>query len=261
MTSSYSIIAIHHSESDAHFVLKQVPSGGRRPLPGSPFLRLPSLRLPVPLLKCGVESKAMHDTSLTLLNRLRQSPDSDSWNRFVGSYAPLVRAWLSRYDVQASDADDLSQEVLLAIFQSVAEFDHNGNAGAFRAWIKQILVNRLRNYWRRKTRDLSISAGTSIDERLGELDDPESALSLLWNQEHDQHVLAALLRSVERHFTPDTWNAFIRVALDGAKANVVVEELGISLNAVFVAKSRVLNRLRQEAEGLVESSSFFFRKH
>ena len=208
-----------------------------------------------------VEFPPMHDTSLTLLDRLRQSPDSETWNRFAASYAPLIRAWLSRYDVHDSDSDDLGQEVLLAIFQSVAQFDHNGNAGAFRAWIKQILVNRLRNYWRKRTRDVSISAGISIDERLAELEDPESSLSLLWNKEHDQHVLGALLRSVERHFTPDTWSAFTRVALDGEKANTVAKDLGISLNAVFVAKSRVLNRLRQEAEGLIESSSLFFRKH
>ena len=168
---------------------------------------------------------------------------------------------MSRYDVQGSDTDDLGQEVLLAIFQNVATFNHNGNAGAFRAWIKQILVNRLRNYWRRRTRDASVSVGISIDERLAELENPESSLSRLWNEEHDQHVLGTLLRSVERHFTPETWNAFTRVTLDGVKANVVAEELGISLNAVFIAKSRVLNKLRQEAEGLVESSSLFLRKH
>jgi RNA polymerase sigma-70 factor (ECF subfamily) len=99
-----------------------------------------------------------------------------------------------------------------------------------------------------------------MERRLEQLDDPASELSQIWNRQHDQHVLRQLLALAEPHFAPNTWKAFCRVALDGAQADVVAKELDISLNAVFIAKSRVLNRLRQEAEGLVESSSGFFAK-
>lgn len=202
----------------------------------------------------------MNETSLSLLARLRHSPDPETWDRLVELYAPLIRSWLRKYDVQDCDADDLVQEVLLAVSENVGSFDHAGPTGAFRGWVKAILINRLRNFWRARDRHPRPSGDTDVNRRLGELNDPASGLSQLWNREHDQFVLRQLLTVVESHFAPSTWKAFRRVALECAKADVVAEELNISLNAVFVAKSRVLSRLRQEADGLVESSSSFSQK-
>ena len=199
----------------------------------------------------------MNETSLSLLAQLGDCSEDQAWDRLVRIYGPLLRSWLHKYDLQPNDADDLVQEVLLAVSKDVQSFDHNGRPGAFRAWVKSILVNRLRNYWRTRDRRPNASGGSSVDDRLNQLDDPASAMTLLWNREHDQHVLRELLSIVRPQFAEDTWKAFTRVALEGAKANVVAEELGLSLNAVFIAKSRVLSRLRQEADGLVESSSSF----
>jgi RNA polymerase sigma-70 factor (ECF subfamily) len=97
----------------------------------------------------------------------------------------------------------------------------------------------------------------AIEERLAELEDPASAMSRMWDREHDQHVLRQLLAKVRPHFAPETWQAFQQVALEGVPADEVAKDLGMSLNAVFIAKSRVLNRLRHESAGLVESSSGF----
>jgi RNA polymerase sigma factor (sigma-70 family) len=203
----------------------------------------------------------MNDTSLSLLHRLRHAPESESWNRLVDLYTPLIRAWLRKYDVQDSDADDLVQEVLLAVSKDLAKFEHRGQPGDFRGWLKAILVNRLRNFWRARDRRPQARGDSNIDERLTQLDDPASEMSQIWNRQHDQYVLRQLLALAEPHFAPSTWKAFCRVALDGERADVVAQELEISLNAVFVAKSRVLSRLRQEAEGLVESSSGFLAKN
>lgn len=202
----------------------------------------------------------MNETSLSLLNRLRRSPESESWDRLVALYAPLLKAWLRKYDVQDSDADDLVQEVLLAVSKDLSKFEHGGQPGAFRGWLKAILVNRLRKFWRGRDRRPQARGDSDIDAKLAQLDDPSSETSLIWNREHDQYVLRQLLALAEPHFAPNTWTAFCRVALDGAKPDVVAEELGISRNAVIVAKCRVLSRLRQESEGLIESSSGFFAK-
>jgi RNA polymerase sigma factor (sigma-70 family) len=199
----------------------------------------------------------MEDTSLSLLARLRQSADNGAWNRLVQLYAPLLRAWLRRYDVQASDADDLVQEVLLAIAKDLNSFDHGGRPGAFRSWLRAILVNRLRHFWRARGRRPQARGGSDFERRLDQLEDPTSEMSQLWNREHDQHVAARLLALAEPYFAPNTWKAFRRVALEGARPDAVAQELDMSLNAVFIAKSRVLSRLRQEAEGLVEGSSVF----
>ena len=200
----------------------------------------------------------MHETSLSLLERLRHSPENEGWNRLKDLYAPLLRAWLRRYDVQDSDANDLVQEVLLTISKDLNKFEHCGHSGAFRAWLKAILINRLRKFWRARDRRPQARGDSDIDARLAQLDDPASEMSRIWDREHDQYVLRQLMALAVPHFEPKTWKAFCRVALDGAKPDVVAKEMKISLNAVCLAKSRVIRRLRQEAAGLIESSSSFF---
>ncbi len=201
----------------------------------------------------------MNETSLSLLSRLR-SPDSDDWNQLVEIYTPLLRLWLRKYDVQNSDTDDLLQEVLLAVSNDVRKFQHGGQPGAFRGWMRAILVNRLRKFWRARDRRPGARADSDLDARLAQLDDPASEMSRIWDRDHDQYVLRQLLTLAEPHFESATWSAFCRVALDGAKPELVAEELGISRNAVVIAKCRVLNRLRQESDGLIESASGFFAK-
>lgn len=200
----------------------------------------------------------MHETSLSLLDRLRQSSGNESWDRLTLLYTPLIRAWMRRYEVQESDANDLLQEVLLAVSQDICKFEHRGQPGAFRGWLKAILMNRLRKFWRARDHRPPSCGDSDMDDKLAQLGDPASEISQIWNREHDQYVLRQLLALAEPHFEPVTWNAFCRLALDGAKPDVVADELGISLNAVCLAKSRVLRRLRQEAAGLIESSSGFF---
>ena len=202
----------------------------------------------------------MHETSLSLLERLRHSHKNEAWNRLADLYAPLVRVWLRRYDVQDSDANDLVQEVLLTVSKEIGTFEHRGQPGAFRGWLKAILINRLRKFWRARDRRPEARGDSDIDARIAQLDDPTSEMSRIWNREHDQYVLRQLLTLAEPHFEPNTWKAFCRVALEGAKPDVVAQEMGISLNAVCLAKSRVIRRLRQESAGLVESSSVFFTK-
>jgi RNA polymerase sigma-70 factor (ECF subfamily) len=200
----------------------------------------------------------MNDTSLSLLARLCRSPESETWNRLVELYEPLLRSWLRQYDLQASDADDLIQEVLLAVSKDLAKFDHGGKAGAFRGWLKGILINRLRTFWRARDRRPHAPAGPQIEFHLAQLEDPASELSRIWSRQHDQYLARQLLALAQPHFDAKTWRAFQRVALEGSRADVVAQELGMTVNAVFIAKSRVLGRLRREAEGLIESSSSFF---
>ena len=98
-----------------------------------------------------------------------------------------------------------------------------------------------------------IATGDSdFQHRLDELESPESALSKLWDREHDRHVAASLMERVQGDFDPMTWQAFRRHALEGEPPARVALALGLTLNAVLLAKSHVLKRLRQEVAGLVE---------
>lgn len=200
------------------------------------------------------EKPLMESTSISLIDRLRTQGDEESWNRLVTIYSPLLKDWLERYQVQASDADDLVQEVMLAIAKDLQQFEHRGREGCFRSWMRAILVNRLRGFWRARARRPSTPGYLGIEQQLVQLEDPTSALSQAWNLEHDRYVLRQLLRLVEPHFSTKTWQAFYRVTFDDARPDAVAQELGLSVNAVFIARSRVLSRLRQEAAGLIDAS-------
>ncbi|MFN0021299.1 MAG: RNA polymerase sigma factor [Pirellulaceae bacterium] len=191
-----------------------------------------------------------HETSLSLLDRLCQAPDAQSWDRLVTAYSPLLKSWIGRYEVQPADADDLVQDVLLVVMRELPSFRHNQQRGAFRTWLRRIVVNRLRNFWRSRGR--AVEHGGELMGRLDELEDPRSAGSQLWDQEHDRHLALQLLALLEGRFTESTRAAFRRLVLENADADQVAAELGLSLNAVFTAKSRVLRELRQLGQGLID---------
>jgi RNA polymerase sigma-70 factor (ECF subfamily) len=191
------------------------------------------------------------ETSVSLLERLAGAPTDDDWRRLVDLYQPLLRAWMTRAGVAASDVDDQVQEVLVVVFRKMAGFEWRGQ-GAFRAWLRTILANELRDYFRGQKYRPIATGDSDFLRRLGELESPDSALSRLWDREHDQHVVASLMERVQGDFDPVTWQAFVRHVQEGKPAGQVAEALGLSLNSVLLAKSRVLKRLRQEAAGLVE---------
>jgi RNA polymerase sigma factor (sigma-70 family) len=193
----------------------------------------------------------MDETSASLLDRLQSEPDAASWQRLIDLYTPLLHGWLRRYSLQQADADDLVQEVLGVVVREMPQFQHNTQKGAFRRWLRTILINRLRNFWRsRQSRPLA-TGNSDVESMLDQLEDPASDLSRHWDQEHDRYIIGRLLELIEPEFSPSTRQAFRAVMFDGKTEDAVAGELGISVNAVFIAKSRVLNRLRQEMKGLV----------
>src|SRR5262245_3691907 len=191
------------------------------------------------------------ETSVSLLERLTGTPTDDDWRRLFDLYQPLLRAWMARAGVADSDADDLIQEVLLVVFREVGGFERRGQ-GAFRSWLRTILSHRVRNYFRAGQHRPAATGGSDFLHSLDELESPDSALSRLCDRDHDEHVAASLLRRVQADFAPATWQAFRRHVLEGEAAAQVAAELGLSLNSVLLAKSRVLKRVRQELAGLID---------
>jgi RNA polymerase sigma-70 factor (ECF subfamily) len=192
----------------------------------------------------------MSETSVSLLERLRKEPDPASWRRLVDLYTPLIRGWLCRHGLQTADADDLVQDVLGVIVRELPQFQHDRRPGAFRCWLRTIVVHRLRNFWRSRQGRM-VTTG-DIDRQLEQLEDPESAPSRVWDEEHDRFVLRRLLELVRGEFSATAWQVFERVGLQGEKAADVAGAFDMTVNAVLLVKSRVLRRLRQEARGLID---------
>jgi RNA polymerase sigma-70 factor (ECF subfamily) len=184
------------------------------------------------------------DTSLSLLDRLADLGDADAWDRLLRLYSSLLHAWLHSAGLQHADCDDVSQRILAVLVRQMPRFEHSGRSGAFRAWLRGIATNVLREFWRDRP---AAGSGSMLDQ----LSDPASSLSRCWDDEHDRHVLHELMKRVRPEFAEATWQAFHRIALDGIPARAAAAELGTTVNAVLISKSRVLARLRQEAGNLL----------
>ncbi len=194
----------------------------------------------------------MNTTSLGLLERLKlATPDGLEWRRLRDIYLPMIRHWLSRLPNLHHEVDDLAQEVLVVLCRELPAFERRRD-GSFRAWLRQITVNRMRAFCKTQRKQPLALGGRETDELLAQLADPTSDLARQWDQDHDKHVFQKLLAIVERDFEPSTWQAFTRFAVEGRPAAQVAGELGVTESAVVQAKFRVLKRLREEAGGLLD---------
>src|SRR5262249_12188891 len=193
----------------------------------------------------------MKETRQSLLLRA-QTGEADAWKDLTDLYRPLILGWLNRQGVPAVDLEDLSQDVLLSVVKHLPSFEHSGHRGAFRPWLAPIVCSRQTDYWRAVAAGIQASGGSGATAALQQIADPDSELNRQWDEEHDRYVLGCLLDAVHEEFEPATLRAFRRLALDGAGGAEVAQELGMSVAAVYMAKSRVLQRILQEAEGLID---------
>jgi RNA polymerase sigma-70 factor, ECF subfamily len=194
---------------------------------------------------------AMDVTRQSLLLRARDG-DEDAWVDLSRLYKPLIYGYLRRQSVPEAEQDDLVQEILIAIVHGLPAFEHSGRRGAFRAWLRAIAYNHSCNFWRSPARRTSTLSDAMAEETLLRLEDPDDSLHRFWEEEHDEYVLRCLIDLIELEFEPTTVRAFRRVALEGASGADVAAELGITLAAVYAGRSRVLKRLKELAEGLLD---------
>jgi RNA polymerase sigma-70 factor (ECF subfamily) len=186
----------------------------------------------------------MNTTSVSLLERLRQPVQQEaSWQRFVQLYTPLFFHWARKLGLSADDAADLVQEVLLHLLQKLPEFTYDPHK-SFRGWLRTLTVNKYRDYQRR--RRVPVAAGEHVPEpALDEVADFEEA-------EYRQHIVKQALQLMQAEFQPQTWRACWEYMILDRSPEAVAQELGLTVNAVYLAKSRVLSRLRQELAGLLD---------
>jgi RNA polymerase sigma-70 factor (ECF subfamily) len=191
-------------------------------------------------------------TSPSLLQRLQDRGDRLAWQRLVSVYSPWLRGWLSRHDLQPADVEDVLQDVLLVVSEKLPDFVHNGWPGAFRTWLRTILTHRVRHFLRERRNRQAHVVAEPMPGWLDQLEDGGSDLCRQWDHEHDQHLARRLLASIQPELNPTTWQAFRMLVLEDRRAAEVAEHLGMTANAVYVAKARVLARLREELRGLVD---------
>jgi len=189
-------------------------------------------------------------TSSTLLQALR-SRESNAWARFVGIYAPIVYRWCRGRGLNDVDSADVIQEVFQAVFKGIARFEHQQAGQSLRGWLWSITRNKICDHFRRRQDQPVGRGGSTANELLNNLADiPEAPAESPESDAAELSRRALLL--IQTEFEATTWKAFYAMAIDGISAAEAGRLLGITTAAAFKAKSRVLNRLRRELDGLLD---------
>lgn len=176
--------------------------------------------------------------------------DRDAWRRLSALYGPLVYRWARQANLQSQDAADVVQEVFASVAANLARFQGDRPGDSFRGWLWTITRNKVRDHYRRLAARQE-QDGSAAQARLLEAAEPTGDTSVPIAQATID-LAHRLLLLVEGDFEPRTWQAFWRTTVDGLAAREAAEQLGMSVGAVYMAKSRVLARLRDELSGLID---------
>lgn len=191
----------------------------------------------------GKKSIFMTTTQTSLLLRLRTRQDSEAWNRFVKIYTPLVHYWVQGIGVEKSSVNDVVQEVFVVLLGKTSWLVQN-RPNSFRSWLRTVTLNKCRDFYRKKGRKTEPKFLEKIEIAEG---DPTKILTEI---EYQKFVASTALKLMKDSFSEATWTACWKMVVDGKSAKEVSSEIGISENAAYLARSRVIGRLRQELSGL-----------
>jgi RNA polymerase sigma-70 factor (ECF subfamily) len=193
-------------------------------------------------------------TRLSLVLRLRDGKDREAWRQFVQIYAPVVYRYARKRGLQDADAADLTQDVLRAVNGSVGRFEGNSSRGSFRGWLFTLAHHKLYDLLARQRRECAGSGDSGVLEMLQR--QPAAENEELWNREYQQRVFAWAVEQVRPAFQERTWQAFWQAAVEGRSGQHVAEELGMTVAAVYLAKSRVMARIREQIQQIQGDETF-----
>jgi RNA polymerase sigma-70 factor (ECF subfamily) len=190
-------------------------------------------------------------TRATLLLRLRDPRDGVAWGEFVDLYAPLVYGYLRKQGLQDADAADLTQDVLAAVAGAIGRLEYDPARGAFRNWLFTVVRRKLIN-WRASRASRQRGSGDTDTLRMLELFPAPGGSGAGWDADWQDRVFAWACGQVRRDVTAATWQAFWRTAIEDQAGKQVAADLGLTVAAVYRARSRVLARLKELVQSVQE---------
>jgi RNA polymerase sigma factor (sigma-70 family) len=192
----------------------------------------------------------MPTTRASLLVRLRDPHDRDAWGHFVEVYGPLIYGYARRRGLQDADAADVTQEVLQQLSHALPEFAYDRSRGTFRGWLFTLVHHRVYDLATRSRKREQGSGDTghqlSLEQRPAPVQEAE------WNEEWQRRLFQCAAEWVRSSFEEPTWQAFWLTAVEGRKASDVASELGLTVGAVYIAKSRVVAKIKERVRELEE---------
>jgi RNA polymerase sigma-70 factor (ECF subfamily) len=191
-------------------------------------------------------------TRQSLLVRLKDPRDSQAWEEFVAIYAPLIDRLARARGFQQADAADLAQEVFRAVAGAIGRYDPDSARGSFRGWLFRIARNLMINLMAARRIRPQASGDSDVRELLDQVPAPDGAETALFEAEYRRRLFHWAAEQVRVEFRDSTWKAFWLTAVEGQPPDHAASAAGISVGAVYIARSRVMARLRaviQEVEG------------
>jgi RNA polymerase sigma-70 factor (ECF subfamily) len=197
----------------------------------------------------------MDDTPATrpsLLVRLRDLQDQQSWEEFYAIYQPLVFRMARSQGFQDADASELTQEVFLSVASAIDRWDPNPERGSFRGWLFRIARNLMINWLAQRRRHPTGTGNSDVRQLLAEQPDPhnETEDSAVFDKELKRQQFIWAAEQIRKEFRETTWQAFWLTSIENQSVPEAAEKLEISAGAVYIARSRVMARLRQKIETL-----------
>jgi RNA polymerase sigma-70 factor (ECF subfamily) len=185
-------------------------------------------------------------TRPSLLVRIRDVQDGPAWSQFVEIYAPLIYGFCRKQGLQDADAADLTQDVLRAVSVAVRRLDYDPQRGTFRGWLFTVVRNKLRNLAAHRSRQVQGTGDTDWQLLLQQQPAPEEAAH--WEEDHERRLFAWAAAVVRQDVRDSTWQAFWLTAVEGKSGPETAASLGMTVAAVYLAKSRVMARLKEQIE-------------
>lgn len=188
------------------------------------------------------------ETRATLLIRLRNASDHDAWRLFASIYTPLIYRYAMKHGLQDADAADVAQETMCNVVRVIRDFQYDPERGSFRGWLLTVVRNTLRKRYR-ETQHQAVGSGDSgVNAMLQQYSDTN--LEEEWDREYQLWMFHKVAKWIQNEFQSRTWEAFWKTTVDGVEVERVSKELSMSPGAIYIARSRVLAKIRSEIEQL-----------
>ncbi len=183
-------------------------------------------------------------TRETLLLKIRDRADDAAWGEFVELYTPLIYGFAQRQGLQHADASDITQDTLKSVAGAIERFEYDPERGTFRSWLYTIARNKIRDHIRRSAKNPRGSGSTAVHRMVEESPDPAAEED--WDLDYKRQMFRWAAEKTQHEFTEGVWQAFWKTAVDEQPAADVAASLDMSPGAVYIARHRVIKRLREK---------------